>query len=138
MISPHEGEARMDNAVAGRLARLATLPVDTSALDRALRTQIPPRAPAARRWWAPLTAAAALLILTMLLTFGLFQGRQAQASALLMAQMHQDIVSGKVPTMQADSNGRWYKAVQISGTSMTMPIPDVAPAARMSARTDPV
>jgi len=103
MTSPHETEERIDHAVAGRLSRLAALPVDTSALDRALRAELPPRARTPRRWWAPLTAAAALLILTVMLSLGLFQGREAQASALLMAQMHQDIVTGKVPTMQADS-----------------------------------
>jgi hypothetical protein len=41
-------------------------------------------------------------------------------------------------TMQPDSHLRWNRAVQISGTKMTMPTPEVAPAARISASTDPV
>jgi hypothetical protein len=41
-------------------------------------------------------------------------------------------------TMQPDSHLRWNGAVQISGTKMTMPTPEVAPAARISASTDPV
>jgi hypothetical protein len=41
-------------------------------------------------------------------------------------------------TMQADSHGRWNRAVQISGIRMTMPTPDVVPAASTRARTEPV
>jgi hypothetical protein len=38
----------------------------------------------------------------------------------------------------ADSHSRPNKAVQISGTKMTMPTPDVVPAAKISASTEPV
>ncbi len=41
-------------------------------------------------------------------------------------------------TMQPDSHLGWNRAVQISGTKMTMPTPEADPAARVSASTDPV
>jgi hypothetical protein len=41
-------------------------------------------------------------------------------------------------TMQADSQRRWNSAVQISGIRMTIPTPEVVPAARISVSTHPV
>jgi hypothetical protein len=41
-------------------------------------------------------------------------------------------------TTHADSQSCPNKAVQISGTKMTMPTPDVVPAAKISASTEPV
>jgi hypothetical protein len=41
-------------------------------------------------------------------------------------------------TTHADSHGCPNNAVQISGTKMTIPTPDVVPAARIRHRTEPV
>jgi len=41
-------------------------------------------------------------------------------------------------TTHADSHARWNRAVQMSGTSITIPTPETVPAARVSASTDPV
>ena len=41
-------------------------------------------------------------------------------------------------TRHADSHFWWNKAAHTSGIRITTPTPEVVPAARMSARTDPV
>ena len=98
---------RLDQATAARLARLRTMPVDTSRLDASLRGVIP--APRRQRagviWGRPLRAAAAMLV-----TFGVVaaillssSGGPALASAAQMAQMHDDLVSGKTPVMRVGS-----------------------------------
>jgi hypothetical protein len=46
---------------------------------------------------------AASLLLVCAIAFSMLQGREAQASSLQMAQMHQDIVAGRIPTMHASS-----------------------------------
>jgi hypothetical protein len=56
--------APLDQALADRLARLRTMPVDTSHLDKAIEAQIPrPRLRGRRIWLRPLRAAAAILML---------------------------------------------------------------------------
>jgi hypothetical protein len=98
---------RLDRATAARLAKLGTLPVETSRLDRLVRSQLPVRRP--RRFSMlvsrPLRAAAAVLILVgvvwaVLLSSG---AGPALASPALMAQVHDDMVSGRTPVMQVES-----------------------------------
>ena len=95
-MTPIDPDA-FDRALSRRLAQLGEMPVDTSSLDRSLRAEIPPAAPAAPRWRTllkPISAIAASLA---------FQGQNAQASTAAMVQMHRDIVDGKIKTMQVDS-----------------------------------
>jgi hypothetical protein len=116
---------RMDRAVAERLSKLRTMPVDTSRLDRALRAQIPAPTPswAARLRIGPLRAVAAgigilLIISVVLLTTAT---GPALASPTQMAQFHQDLVTGKTPVMQVDSieaanqalNSQWPQSPQV-------------------------
>jgi hypothetical protein len=96
-------------AVARRLSKLRTMPVDTSGLEKALQSQLPPqRVASSRRVWriGSLRAVAASLIVLsgiVLIVVVSSSSRSAQAEAVQMAQVHEDIVSGRVPVMQVDS-----------------------------------
>lgn len=99
--------AEVEQAIADRLAKLRTLPVDTSRLDRALRARIPPvSARNSRFWLRPVQAIAASFVLLSALTAVLFLNASsgpALAGAAEMAQVHEDMVSGRVPVMQVHS-----------------------------------
>jgi hypothetical protein len=104
MTTPLSPDDPRDAALTRRLARLGATPVDTSSLDRALRAAIPPaRTPAKWRWWARFSAVAASLLIIASVALVMSQERKAQAAPALMAQMHMDIVSGKTPTVKAQS-----------------------------------
>src|SRR5215217_419277 len=108
---PLRGDPQLDRAVERRLARLRTMPVDTSRLEKAILSQIPrPQAeqPAEQQqqqrqrmrigWLAalrPLRAVAAsfLLLSAVVAAVLLFSsGGQVLASPSQMAQMHEDLV----------------------------------------------
>jgi hypothetical protein len=100
----------LDAATSRRLARLRSMPVDTSRLERSLRAAIPlPDAPGRRSWYrriGPLRAvAASLLLLGSIVVIVLLSAASgsALASSAEMAQMHADILSGKVPVTQVES-----------------------------------
>jgi hypothetical protein len=102
-----DSEPDLDRAVAARLARLRTMPVDASRLEKSLRARIPDARRKQRflRFRSIQTIAASFVLLggivgAILLTAS--SGR-ALASPALMAQMHEDIVAGRVPIMQVDS-----------------------------------
>jgi len=108
MTLPDPNSDGVDQAVARRLARLGAMPVDTSRIDAIVRAEIGvkearPASYPMRRMLRPISAVAASLILMAVLAIALMQGRPAVASPAFMAQMHRDLVSGKVPTMKADS-----------------------------------
>lgn len=97
-------------AVADRLARLRSVPVDASRLEKALRAQIPrpERATIARAWpWLrPVRAVAASFLVIAALAAVLLlsmSGGPALASPARMAELHRDLLSGKVPVVQVDS-----------------------------------
>lgn len=98
-----------ERAVAERLAKLRTMPVDTSGLEKALRAQLPPRKQVSRSVWriGSFRALAASLILISGIALGLIflntSSRSAQAEAVQMAQVHEDIVAGRTSVMQVDS-----------------------------------
>ena len=99
----------LDQAVSARLARLRTMPVDTSNLDKAIRAKIPP----SRREWRilsfrPLRALAASVVLVSAIAAAIMLSASsgpALADAAQMAQVHQDIVAGRIPVMQVASIG---------------------------------
>jgi hypothetical protein len=107
----------IDRAISSRLAKLRTMPVDTARLEKSIRAQLPEFAEAADKsvipeprrrvhWLSPLRAiAASFLLLTAVVTVLLLTSSSgpAQASPSEMAQMHQDLVSGRVPVMQVNS-----------------------------------
>jgi hypothetical protein len=117
----------IDEAMSARLARLRSFPVDTTRMDKALREQLPPAATRKpRRWAGQISAAAACLAVIFTLMFVTLQGRPVQASPNMMAQMHQDIVSGKVPTMKAESIEEANQAIaaMAGGKGETLRLPE--------------
>ena len=96
--------SKLDEAVARRLRRLGTMPVDTSALESRLRAEIgivPPR----RLWLRPMRAIAAGIALVAVITavFLSTSGGPVLASPSQMAQMHHELVAGHNGIMQVNS-----------------------------------
>lgn len=102
-----ETDSPLDQATARRLARLRTMPVETRGLEERISALIPPSQQRNARitWLRPLRAVAALLLVGGLVAVILItlSGGPALASAAQMAQVHQDLVSGKTPVVQVDS-----------------------------------
>ena len=92
-----------DRALARRLACLGALPVDTTHLDKYLRSRLPAPVLAGRVWLRRSIAIAASLLLLAALLVGLLQERPVQASPALLAQVHQELVAGKMTTFHATS-----------------------------------
>src|SRR5438270_13418788 len=91
----------LDDAIAGRLGKLAATPVGTARLDAALRSQIPRRRSGiAHRLMRPATAiAASITILIAIAAAAILSssGGEVLASPAQMAQVHMDIVANRVP-----------------------------------------
>ncbi len=102
-------EERIDQAVAHRLGKLRSMPVDTARLESMLQARIPrPSSNHALRlaWWTrPMRAVAACLAIAAVIGALLIgtSGGPVLASATEMAQFHNDLVSGRVPVMRVDS-----------------------------------
>lgn len=101
-------ESELDRATAKRLARLRTLPVDTSRLDELVRAQLPSPEKQPRllfMWMRPMRAIAASIVLLAMIAaiFLISSSGPALASPTQMAQMHEDIVAGRTPVMKVDS-----------------------------------
>ena len=92
-----------DQALARRLARLGSLPVDTTRLEKILRAQLPAPPRTGRVWLRRGMAIAASLLLLATLLVGLLQERPVQASPALLAQVHQDLLAGKITTFHTTS-----------------------------------
>ncbi|MGN6367853.1 MAG: hypothetical protein ACTHN5_06290 [Phycisphaerae bacterium] len=100
-FQPNEGAEEL--AVARRLWKLGAMPVDTSRLDAALREKLPARRRMGRRWGVAVAGIAAMLLIVAMVGMGLLQGRTVEASPAMMAQWHEEIVSGRVPMMRVTS-----------------------------------
>ena len=104
-----EYESKLDAAIAARLGRLRSMPVDTSALERSLRAAIPAPAGARMRigaWVRPLRAvAASLLVLGAIVAAVVIStsGGEVMASPTQMARLHDEIVSGKTHVQKVES-----------------------------------
>ena len=104
-----DGDDLWQHAASARLAKLRAMPVDTARLERALRAELPPRAKAVpqSRWHLrPLRALAASFLIVGLAIVALVLNASsgpALASAAQMAQLHEDLVSGRVAATQVDS-----------------------------------
>jgi hypothetical protein len=99
-------DSELDDAVTQRLAKLRAMPVDTSRLDSALRARIPRPQKIRLMRLRPVQAVAASFVLVTALTAALFiatSSGPALAEATQMAQVHQDIVSGRLPIMRVSS-----------------------------------
>ncbi len=101
----------VDELIAKRLARLGSQPVDTTHLDKMIRAEIPHPKPFWPRMVRPLAAVAAGLIIVIVAGIMFFSGQQVLASPADMAQMHRDMVSGKIATMRVDSMDEANKAI---------------------------
>jgi hypothetical protein len=79
-----------------RLARLNTMPVDTSSLDAFIHQNIPKENAAARRWLRPLGAVAAVLVAAMLIGVLMLSlgDRPAVAAPAQVAQWHEQMATG--------------------------------------------
>ena len=125
---PLGGNPRLDRAVERRLARLRTMPVDTSRLEKAILSQVPrpqseelaeqQQRQRLRVGWFPAfrplrAVAASFLLLSAVVAAALLfsSGGQASASPSQMAQMHEDLVSGRTPVMQVSSIDEANKAL---------------------------
>jgi hypothetical protein len=105
--------AELDRATAQRLARLRTMPVDTSRLERWLRAEIPSpssqgrteRSSGVSMWLRPARAVAAGFALLMMLVGALVlsSGGPVLASPNQMAQVHEELVSGRMSATRVDS-----------------------------------
>jgi hypothetical protein len=113
MNTPESNSARerRDQATARRLAKLRALPVDTSALAKAVEAQVPRPAQKQRRpaflWIRPMRAVAASVLVVGLIAALIISssGGPVLASAERMAQIHQDVFSGASHPTQVDSIG---------------------------------
>jgi hypothetical protein len=99
----------LDRATADRLAKLRSMPVDLGGLktgiDAQLRRAGADLAVGRFGWIRSLrTMAAGVLLLALVgAAFLMLSGGPVEASTLQMAQMHEDIVAGRTPTMRVDS-----------------------------------
>jgi hypothetical protein len=109
---------RLGQATAHRLARLRTMPVDTSRLEERLRSEIPlPDAQPVRRSifrlrpFRAIAASILLLIAVVVVVLLTASSGPALASSEQMAQMHEDILSGRSPVVQVESIDAANKAL---------------------------
>jgi hypothetical protein len=110
-METHDYKDPVDKLIAKRLARLGSRPVDTANLEKQIRAELPRPKPAWQRMLRPLSAAAAGLIIVLIAGFMLLSSKEALASPADMAQMHRDMVSGKIATMKVDSMDEANKAI---------------------------
>lgn len=116
-MSTHDTSAKLDQATARRLARLRSMPVDTTRLEAALRTKLPPQSASSARpvvltgiraqvaWLGPVRAAAAslLIVATLAAVLLVSSAGPALAAPADMAEVHQKLISGEVPITRINS-----------------------------------
>ena len=109
MTNRDEHDEPVDTAISERLAKLRTMPVDLTNLERSLKALIPPPTVGTRwrlRMFHPLRAIAASMVLVSAIAAAIMLSASsgpALADATQMAQVHEEIVSGKIPVMQVAS-----------------------------------
>jgi hypothetical protein len=103
----NEQDEGLDQAMAARLARLRTTPVDTSNLEKALRLSLPrPRQDRRSFILRPIRAlAASIALLSAIAAVVMLSASSGPvlAEPAQMAQVHEDIISGRIPVMHVDS-----------------------------------
>jgi hypothetical protein len=118
----HNQSEQFDPAIADRLGKLRTMPVDISRLAARLRMEIPAPGQADgsipnkrwQMWIRPLRAVAASLLLLAVLAGILVttSGGPVLASPMQMAQLHEDMVAGRMAAMEVDSVAAANKSIQ--------------------------
>lgn len=98
---------RQDDAVAARLRKLSTFPVDVGRLERRIQAEIPRPGHEWRtlRWVRPIAAVAASIAIVAIAAAAFFWtgSGQVMASPAQMAQFHQEILADKIPVTRVDS-----------------------------------
>ncbi len=110
MNQDKEPLSQLDQATCKRLARLSTVPVDTTRLERRLSEAMPAPAEPGRSglrfrgWWRVASAAAAVVAITATLMFTLVGGpTPAVASPIELRQLHRDILAGRIELVSVTS-----------------------------------
>lgn len=93
MTTPEPTHDALDAALARRLRKLATLPVDTSALDQRLRRVIAPPQRNLKRFGAGAMAAAAALLAMGLVLFSILSAEPTRASLTDLTHAYQSAVA---------------------------------------------
>jgi hypothetical protein len=103
MSHDQDNQSPLDQATRKRLARLSTVPVDTTGLERKLaklmqvQTQPDRTDSSQRRLWRAVSALAAVLAIAAAVTFTLVGGSApAVASPIELRQLHGDILAGRL------------------------------------------
>ena len=128
---PQGPDAAWDRAVSERLARLRAMPIDLSHLEAGIVAQIPRAARFRQKslaiGWrrAVRGVAASFAVLAMLgvIFLGLWEG-PVLASSEQMAQMHDDLVSGRAAAVRVDSIDAANKALS-ANWPRSPEVPDV-------------
>ena len=111
-MTTNDDNARRDDAVARRLGRLRTMPVETSRLDAVLRGQLPPSPQSLKRasWLmasfarvGPLRVAASLLVAGVVAFVVVSSSGPALAAPADMAAVHQKLVAGDIDVTRVNS-----------------------------------
>lgn len=108
-IESNSEDERLDRATADRLAKLRSMPVDTSRLDKLIQGKIPAssqgRMILSMKWMRPMRAiAASFLVIAVIAGILLSLSSQpVEASVIEMAKFHNDLVAGRVPVTRVDS-----------------------------------
>jgi hypothetical protein len=111
-------------AIIRRLARLATMPVNTARLEQAFLSTTARVHGWYWRWFCSSTAIAAGVLVIIAVGLALLPSRTAIASPSELTQIHRDIVAGKIPTVQVESIDEANKAIAaIAGEFPTLPTP---------------
>jgi hypothetical protein len=99
-------QSKLDQATSRRLARLSTMPVDTSRLERRLSEHLAGKKPARRPLlsfsrWRPAVGIAAAVLIAVLIGVMSLTGPTAMASPMELHRVHQGVVSGSLPAFNA-------------------------------------
>ncbi len=111
MIQDPRHDELLDEATRSRLAKLRSRPVDTSRLQRRLAAMIDPAPPQRRAtfglqpWTAWAGLAAAVIVFAAVSMWPIGSHGRVEASTVQMLQLHNDIVSGRLPVAPTDNVG---------------------------------
>jgi len=133
-MQDNNAHERLDGATAARLARLGARPVDTAGLERRIEQAMAaemdgpaPSMPTAwRRWWRPITSAAAAILITVTIGWLALDGgtSSAMAAPAGLAQLHYDVANGLAPHLKVSNvdQANQLLADQFNGV---VPVPEL-------------
>jgi hypothetical protein len=120
-MTPDNKQTRLDELTQARLTKLASRPVDTSAVADRLRAEMdrqrddheakPLVFPAWSRWVSRGVAAAVLLIVAALFVTSQ-SGSPVYAAPAEMAQLHRDLVNGRAPVIPVSDIAEAQRAIE--------------------------